>query len=59
MNEAMPKSKALKLKTKTVKFHHYNYTTPESFNHGRKTVKTKYWHVINRYCPADFKTPFD
>ena len=40
MNEVMPKSKALNMKTQTV--NPYNYTTPElqqSFNHGRQTVQ--------------------
>ena len=57
----MPKSKALNLKTRKVKFRPYNYTTPElqqSFNHGRKLEQTKSWDVLKRSCPADFKTPF-
>ena len=61
MNEVMLKTKALNLKTQTVKFHPYKYTTPElqqSFIHGRKTTQTKSLDVLKRSCPADFKTPF-
>ena len=61
MNEVVPKSKALNLKTQTLNLLPYNYTTPElqqSFNHGRKTVHTKSWDDLKRSCPADFKTPF-
>ena len=57
----MPKSKALNLKTQTVKFHSYNYTTPElqqSFNYGRNTQQTKSRDVLKRSYPSDFKTPF-
>ena len=58
MNEVIPKSQALNLKTWTVKFHPYKYTTPElqkSFIHGRKTVQTNSQDVLKRSCPADFK----
>ena len=61
MDEVKPKSKALNLKTQTVKFHPYKYTTHElqqSFNHGRKTEQTKSRDDLKRSCPADFKTPF-
>ena len=47
----MPKSKALNLKIRTVKFHPYNYTTPElqqSLNHGRKEAQTKSKDVLKR-----------
>ena len=61
MNEVMPKTKALHLKTWTVKLHPYNYTTSQlqpSFNQDRKIVQTKIRDDLNISCQADFKTPF-
>ena len=60
MNESLPKSITFMLQTHKLKFHHCEYATHElqqALNHGRRTVQTNILAVLDRYCPADFKTP--